>query len=240
MFLGVDGTQQVVLDSSAIVYSVKNKTFLTRYEGGEAVDSNSKSNGLSTGTIIGIVCGVVALIALIALIVWNVRKRKRAPFSKPSTNYEVVNGPGDQGATGSKDANPAGRVSNSGKANSSPAETMESTPTYYSGYQQVPLTDLQHSPHQQGLFSPVHPASAPSMQSYPPPPASPTSHTHHQSYAQQQGYHDYPAEAYNSKSPAPRGPEAITTFDVTKTTPPRGPEALPVGDGFRTPQNPHS
>ncbi|KAF9350054.1 hypothetical protein BGX34_001432 [Mortierella sp. NVP85] len=223
---GVDGTQKVVLDSSAILYDVKNKTYLTRYQGPAGAVSPS-SSGLSTAAIIAIVVGVVALIVLAALIAWFARRRKRVPFSK---------------APGSNDDSPAGKMSSPGNG-TPPSVTTEPSPDYYGGYQQVPLMDLQQSPHQQGYSQypqqPYHQASAPPMQSYPPPPASPPSSTQYQSYAQQQGYHDSPA-SYNSKATVPRGPEAITVVDGSKTAALRGPEALPVVGAFQTPQNPHS
>ncbi|KAK3822694.1 MAG: hypothetical protein J3Q66DRAFT_397174 [Benniella sp.] len=216
---GVDGTKQVVLDSSAILYDVKNKTYLTRNQGlGVAVPASS-SSGLSTGGIIGIAVGVVAVFVLAALIAWSVRRRKRRQ------NVQ---------APGSDDNSPGGKVSSSGNGNPPPV-TTEPSPEYYSGYQQVPLME-QQSPHQQAYSQypqqPYHQASAPPMPSYPPPPTSPTSSTQYQGYAQQQGYHDHSPASYNSKATVPRGPEAITVFDGSKTAVPRGPEAIPVVGTF--------
>ncbi|KAK3822695.1 MAG: hypothetical protein J3Q66DRAFT_133799 [Benniella sp.] len=229
---GEDGTKQVVLDSSAILYDVKKKTYLTRNQG-----PVSSSSGLSTGGIIGIAAGVVAVIVLAALIAWSVRRRKRIdPFSKPPAY-----GPSGQ-APESDYKSPAGKVTSSGDGYPPPV-TTELSPEYYSGYQQVPRMEFQQSPHQQAYSQYpqqlYHQASAPPTQSYPPPPASPTSSTQYQSYAQQQGYHDSPA-SYNSKATVPRGPEAITVFDGPKTAASRGPEAIPVVETFQASQNPHS
>ncbi|KAK3822697.1 MAG: hypothetical protein J3Q66DRAFT_424096 [Benniella sp.] len=219
------GTTQV-LDSSAILYDVEKKTYLTRNQG-----SYSR---LSTEGIIGLAVGGVAVIVVVALIARSVCRRKRKdPFSKPPANY----GPSDQ-APGSNDNSPAGKVSSSGDGNPPPV-TMELSPEYDGGYQQVPRMEFQQSPHQQAYSQ------------YPP-----TSSTQYQGYTQQ-GYHGYPPASYNSKDTAPRGPEAITVFDGSEATVPRGPEALTVFDGsmtavprgpeallvdgtFQAPHNPHS
>ncbi|KAK3822698.1 MAG: hypothetical protein J3Q66DRAFT_424101 [Benniella sp.] len=178
---GVDGTKQVVLDSSAILYDVKNKTYLTRNQG-LAVPvpvAPSSSSGLSKEVIIGIAVGVFAVIVLAEWIFWSVRRRRRRdPSSKPPANY----GPSDQ-APGGDDNSPVGIVSSSGDGNPPPVTS-------------------EQSPHQQ---------------TYSPDP--PTSSTQYQ---------------------IPRGPEAVTVFDGSRTAVPRGSEALPAVGTFQAPQNSHS
>ncbi|KAK3822696.1 MAG: hypothetical protein J3Q66DRAFT_437170 [Benniella sp.] len=212
---GVDGTGQVVLDSSAILYDVKKKTYLT---------SASPSSGLSTGGIIGIAVGGVAVIVLAALIAWSVRRRKRSSgdgnpppeTTDPSPEYysgyqkdplkEHQQSPHQQ-AYSQYRQQPYHQASSPMQSYPLPPGSLTSS-TQYQGYAQ-----------QQGYHD-YPPASYNSKDTAPRGPEAITVFD-------------------GSEATVPRGPEALLV-DGSMTAVPRGPEALLVDGTFQAPHNPHS
>eukprot|EP00455_Lapot_gusevi_P016954 TRINITY_DN1891_c0_g1_i6.p2 TRINITY_DN1891_c0_g1~~TRINITY_DN1891_c0_g1_i6.p2 ORF type:complete len:211 (-),score=98.89 TRINITY_DN1891_c0_g1_i6:49-681(-) len=89
-------TRNIVSDNGAPTVASATVSFCSTtgdYREQCPAPASSDSNGPNVGLIVGVVCGVVGLIVLIAVVVVVVRRRQAAPASQPAENLRPAGVP---------------------------------------------------------------------------------------------------------------------------------------------------